>query len=355
MRAALESRVRQWWAGEGGALGRTVTALTWPLEMIYRGATALRAQAFERGWLRIHHLPVPVVSVGNLVVGGTGKTPVSGWLIAQLKQWGRRPALVASGYGSDEILLHLRWNPDVPVHSHPDRVLAGREAADGGADVLVLDDGFQHRRLARDVDLVLVAAEHTLPGRLLPRGPYREGPDALARASAVLVTWRTAEEGRARELADELRTTLNPTPVGVLRLAPCGWTDLTGRPADPPDGPLFAVASIADPEGFRDLVHQVTGATPRLLVYPDHHDFTDRDVGEVRRARGSDSMVLTEKDAVKLAHWRDSLTGTRVLRLEVEPGPGASLVLQSVRNALQEAGSSLPRSPKPPRKPRSNP
>ena len=336
----LAQRVRHWWDGDLGRLGRAAGALAWPLELAYAGAIGLRARAFENGWLKVHELPVPVVSVGNLVVGGTGKTPVAAWLVGQLAAWGRRPALVARGYGADERLLHERWHPDVPVHTDPDRVRAAWEAERSGADVLVLDDGFQHRRLGRDADLVLVAAEHQLPGRLLPRGPYREPVRALRRATAVLVTWRVTSENRAHALADLLVARLGDIPVGTVHLAPDGWADLYGRPASPPAEPMLAVCSIAEPDGFRTLVERVSGSDPRLLAFPDHHSYTAQDVDAILQAAAEwGGIVVTEKDAVKLLRWSERLQGARVLHLRVDPGPGAEQVLRSVRQVVEDATS----------------
>ncbi|HZD03916.1 MAG TPA: tetraacyldisaccharide 4'-kinase, partial [Longimicrobiales bacterium] len=116
MRIAPERIVRRWWAGEGGLGGGVARTLTAPSEWLYRLGTGLRNRAFDAGWLRTHRTPGPVVSVGNLVVGGTGKTPVSAWLGTALERAGCRPALVARGYGVDELALHRRWNPSIPVH-----------------------------------------------------------------------------------------------------------------------------------------------------------------------------------------------------------------------------------------------
>lgn len=322
--------VRRWWAGGGGRAGRLARTLTAPSELLYRLGIALRNGAFDAGWLRAHGTAGPVVSVGNLVVGGTGKTPVSAWLCSELVRAGGRPALVARGYGADELRLHRRWNPDVPVHPHPDRVRAALEAFGRGAGIVVLDDGFQHRRLARDLDLVLLAAEQPFPGRLLPRGPYREPAGALGRADAVLVTRRTAGPRAVEALADELARRFPRLPVGRVRLVPSGWTDLHGRPAEPPSGPLAAVSSVAGPEDFEALVGEVTGTRPRSLAFPDHHDFSPSDVVGIGRSAGEATVVTTEKDAVKLVPFAEHLPRVRVLALRVEPGEGSAEILEAV-------------------------
>src|SRR5690348_7442624 len=134
------------------------------------------------------HDPVlPTLSVGNVTVGGTGKTPVAAWIAAELIDRGARPAIVLRGYGDDEPLVHARLNPDVPVIVAPDRLEGIARAAASGADVAVLDDAFQHRRAQRTADIVLVSAERwTRTPRLLPAGPWRESLRALRRTSMIL-------------------------------------------------------------------------------------------------------------------------------------------------------------------------
>jgi tetraacyldisaccharide 4'-kinase len=305
---------------------------TWPLELLFRSGTLLREEIYDRGLARTHHLPVPVVSVGNLVVGGTGKTPVSAWIADLLSRAGHHPALVARGYGDDELALHRRWNPDIPVHAHPDRIRAGLEALEAGAHALVLDDGFQHRRLGRDLDLVLLAAEHPFPERLLPRGPYREPVRALGRADAVFVTHRTAPPARIQALRTELVRRFPGLPVTTVGLSPKGWADLGGRPADPPAGPVLTVTSVAGPDEVARLAGEVgaeDGREVELLAFPDHHAFEPRDIEVIRaRARGR-TLVITEKDAVKLEEWRESLPTVRVLVLGVEPEPEAEALVET--------------------------
>lgn len=341
MRARIEPRIRRWWEGGGGSGARLLRALTLPLELLYRAGVALRNRAFDHGLFRTHRAPVPVISVGNLEVGGTGKTPVSAWLVGRLAREGRTPALVSRGYGEDELRLHARWNPAALVGADPDRVRAALAVSADGADVIVLDDGFQHRRLARDLDVVLLAAESPFPGRGLPRGPYREPPDALYRAHAVLVTRRTASEVEARALADRVARKWPHLVVGTVALVPSGWTDLEGRAADAPTGDLLAVSSVAAPGRFQRMVEAVTGVSPRPLAYPDHHDFSATDVVGIARAAGDAMVVTTEKDAVKLDRFAGRLPPVRVLTLAVEPGPGADLVLDHVLRAAH-GGAMVP-------------
>ncbi len=164
----MSRAVERMWARDG--LGALVLS---PLSWVFGAATGLRNVLFDHGVLDSQAVGVPVVSVGNLSVGGTGKTPVSAWVAAELQAAGARPAIVMRGYGDDERYVHARINPAVPVVTNPDRVAGAREAVAAGATMIVLDDAFQHRRVQRDLDLVLVAAEQGGAGRLLRAGPLR--------------------------------------------------------------------------------------------------------------------------------------------------------------------------------------
>ncbi len=315
MRRSLEAAVTAAWEGKGGVAAKALSAAALPLEALYRSAVAMRSRAYDRGLLETRRAPVPVVSVGNLAVGGTGKTPLAAWVAALLAGAGHRPALVARGYGEDELLLHRRWNPDVPVHADADRVAAARRAAAAGADCVVLDDGFQHRRLARDLDVVLLAAEHPFPGPLLPRGPWREPPEALRRADVAVLTRRVAAPSRSDALEAAVGLAAPGLPTARVWLAPAGWRDLQGREAAPPEGEVLSVAGVAGPEAFRRMVADATGRAVEGWAFPDHHAYGPGDVDAIRNRAQGRTVVVTEKDAVKLATWSDALPGARVLTL----------------------------------------
>jgi tetraacyldisaccharide 4'-kinase len=317
-------------------MGTLATILAWPKSTGFRGLVALKNALYTSGVLRSRSAPIPVLGVGNLTVGGTGKTPVSAWFAARLAEAGARPALVARGYGRDELLLHERWNPSVPVVASADRLRAVSQAADEGASVVVLDDGFQHRRLAKDADVVLLAAETPFPGRMLPSGPYREPPSALRRADLVIVTRKSAPEARAVALADAVGRRV-PDGIAVARavLAPERWLDLSGLPASAPQGPVVVATAVADPEGVRvsvrgALAHELGPGSPvplpELMAFPDHHEFGAGDVEALSRAAEEATLVVTEKDAVKLAEYAARLPGARVLALTVRWEAGESAV-----------------------------
>src|SRR5687768_17614484 len=163
------------WFGSGP--GSTVArAALYPAELAYALVVNARGALYDRGVLTSRRPALPVLSIGNLTVGGTGKTPIAAWAAAQLLLGGGHPAIVLRGYGGDEPLVHARLNPEVPVVATPHRVAGVLATRERGADVVVLDDAFQHRRIRRHADWVLVSADrwtHRRP-HLLPAGPWRE-------------------------------------------------------------------------------------------------------------------------------------------------------------------------------------
>jgi tetraacyldisaccharide-1-P 4'-kinase len=176
------------WFGRD-AVSRAARAALMPVERVFAGVSGLRTLLYDAGWVKGTLPPVPVVSVGNLTVGGTGKTPVSAWIARWLRDHGGHPAIVMRGYGDDEPAVHRLLNPDVDVIVAPDRARGVEEAVRRGADIAVLDDGFQHRQLRRDVDIVLISADqwpddvHLLPpGRSVRR---QRTPDGLQGSSPL--------------------------------------------------------------------------------------------------------------------------------------------------------------------------
>lgn len=339
---AVHGWIRRWWEGRAGHTGRLLRLLLRPAEVAYRLALALRDGAYRLGFRTAREAPIPVLSVGNLSVGGTGKTPFAAWLAERLVEEGVSPAIVLRGYGDDESRLHARWNPDVPVHVARRRLDAVSAAAAGGADVAILDDGFQHRELARDADVVLLAAEDPLPPRLLPLGPYREPLEALRRAHLVVVTRRTAPDGQALALEDRIRTAAPGTRIGRIRLEPGGWRTLDGEVADEPPGPVLAVAGVARPRSFGDVLEPVLGERPEVMDFPDHHDFTGADVDAIVRAAGERTVVTTEKDAVKLVDHAERLSDARVLALRVTPEAKTRLLDVLVTSVVARVTLELP-------------
>lgn len=324
MRGVVEARVRRWWDGGGGIPGGLLRRVLAPVAWVYARVVAWRNRRWDaRPAERVDG--VRVVSVGNLAVGGTGKTPVAAWAVEALADAGYRVAVVSRGYGRDELLLHQRWHPEVPVWASPDRVAAVRRARESGADVVVVDDGFQHRRLARDVDVVLLAAEDPFPARLLPVGPYREPLDSLARAHGVVVTRKTASDAHARSVAEAVRSAWPERAVARLAFVPGGWRTVDGRPGEAPTGATLVATGVGRPRSVARMVEEASGHPAELMAFPDHHEFTEADARVMRRAAGARPLVVTEKDAVKLIHFSATLGDVRVLvqRIVWEEGQAA--------------------------------
>jgi tetraacyldisaccharide 4'-kinase len=322
----MEPLLRRWWAGELGVAGDALSVIALAPEALYRSAVRTRATAYASGVLRVERASIPVVSVGNLSTGGTGKTPITGWIVERLQRMGENPAVLLRGYGDDEQELHLRWNPQARVIANRDRVRAAREAASHGATVAVLDDGFQHRRLARDLDIVLVSAEQPFPARLLPRGPFREDGRALERAHLIVLTRRTADDGRVADQRTHIERAAGAVPLAVVRLGPDRWTDLAGWPSTEPRGPILAVAGVAEPEAFGRMVEAATGWDTELLAFPDHHAYDLNDVRRIRSLANGRTIVLTEKDAVKLKALDADAPEMRVMTMRVEVEQGAETI-----------------------------
>lgn len=305
----LREWVPRWWRGEGGAVGRGLDLLLWPAEGLFRVGVAARNRAFDAGILRVEQGPIPVVSVGNIGIGGAGKTPFAAWVAGRLAGWGARPAVVVSGYGEDEVRVHREINPSAPVVVARRRVDGVREAAADGCDVAVLDDAFQHRWVRRDLDLVLVGVDGWRGRmRLLPRGGWREGAGALSRADFVVVTRKAAGEAAARELEKFVAARVSPERVVRCRIAPTGLIRISGVGAAAGDPlPLaalsgrrvLAVTSLADPAPFLTQL-EASGAVAELAAYPDHHPFTAEDAVALAERALERPMVMTRKEAVKL-------------------------------------------------------
>lgn len=280
--------------------------------MVLRPLISLRGVAYDRRLSRIHHLPVPVLSVGNLLAGGTGKTPAVKALAALLVARGRCPAVISRGYRADQGGRNeeAALVGDVPVVCDPDRVRGGRTALAAGADVLILDDGFQHRRLHRDLDIVLLDA--TRPwgradgrsGAVLPLGYLRESPSALRRAHLIWITrWEQADPARQAAILEVCGRVAPGIPVVHDRLVQAFLRPLAGGAAEPPatwaGRPVLLASGIGHPAAFEDLARRLGLDVRAACRFPDHHHFTQAEA-DALAARGL-PLVVTGKDAVKLA------------------------------------------------------
>jgi len=312
-------------------------------EVPYALVVSARNALYARGILRSYVADRPIVCVGNLTTGGTGKTPVVRWLVEQLRARGHHPAVLTRGYhsnapdgGDEQRLLRRLLGDDVPVHAEPDRVAGARAIArtHPQVDVIVLDDGFQHRRLARDFDLVLIDATKPFGfDHVLPRGLLREPMSALRRASAVVLTHvELAADDELSRIETRVRACNRSAPIYRAQHEP-RLEDVSGRR-------VFAFSAIGNPEVFE---HQL--AKSATLVgshrFGDHHAYTAFDIQavcEAARDSGAETLATTEKDWVKLEKLpTDGLPVVAIpLQMRFENGDDARL-LDQIETAIHRS------------------
>jgi len=330
--------------------------LLWPFSLLYRSIIAVRNCGYEHKLLRSASLPCPVICIGNLSVGGTGKTPTVLYWAQWLQSRGLRPAILSRGYrrresgplvvsdeteilatveqGGDEPLLLAHRLPGAPVVVDSDRVRGGRILCDRfHPGVILLDDGFQHRRLQRDIDVVTFRHRASLGnGFLLPAGPLREPLGQLRRARLF---WFNG--GPAGNLAFLHR--LPETPVIDARYQIDGLVDAQGTLTLPGSGlkRIIAFCGLAYPRSFLNSLQNQNLIPEKFITFPDHHNYSPTDLAKIRLTadqRGAELIITTEKDWVKLA-GRSELDGRwRFLQVSVQPldPPAADRIMTSLVN-----------------------
>jgi tetraacyldisaccharide 4'-kinase len=288
--------------------------LLFPLSLAYGWITRARVAAYQRGWLKQHRLKGPVISVGNLTVGGTGKTPMVLWLAERFLSAGKRVAILSRGYkgtagSSDEVrMLKERLGERVVFGVGADRFQEGqRIEAQQSIDVFLLDDGFQHLQLARDIDVVMLDGSRPLEHEaLLPIGTLREPVAAWQRADLLVVT-------RKRERLDLQGAETRPLFYAETRLLgfrEIGQAGMAGCSSEIPVRPLLGFCGIGNPEGFYADLERWNVPLAGRVSFPDHHRYSDGDLAKLTReaARaGAQALVTTEKDEQNLPKGRDPL------------------------------------------------
>jgi len=333
MASSLESTLTRAWLGRG-----PLALALWPLSLLFRLLAALRAGLFRAGLLHAERLPVPVIVVGNIFIGGTGKTPLTIWLAEQLRAAGLRPGVISRGHGSahsearevsaassarevgDEPLL-IAARTACPVVVGRRRAAAGRHllALHPEVDVIITDDGLQHYALQRDLEIVLFDGRGTGNGWTLPAGPLREPPSRRRDFTVV----------NTPELTPALGAAVGGNPY-QMRLAG-GVAERLAAPGERQPLAAFkgqrilAAAGIGNPGRFFAML-RAQGLAPAELALPDHHDFLD----DPFRDAAADVILITEKDAVKCRQLENINNDPRLwvvpVTAQIDPALAAHIV-----------------------------
>ena len=326
-----------------------------PLGVLYGAITRARKAAYRNGIFTVYRLPAPVVSIGNITIGGTGKTPLVEWVCRVLAKDGNKVCVLTRGYGranpetqvvvsdGSRVLVDERQAGDEPfllagkligvaaVVANADRVAAGHWAIQNlGANMFVLDDGFQHLRIARNVDIVTIDATNPWgDGALLPYGRLREDIDSLSRAHCIVIT--RAEQV---ESVDNLRTSIQKhtsAPIFISRMVTAALQTVHGEPADQntlTSASVAAFCGIGNPGSFFTHLERAGARVVLAQAYADHHVYQQNEIDrliEKAKAAGATALATTAKDAVKLSALHFELPCYN-LEIEIAIDDGEQLV-----------------------------
>ena len=336
-----------------------------PLSAIYGVVTRARITAYRRGWFSVSKLSAPVISIGNLTTGGTGKTPMVEWVcIAVARETGKRACVLTRGYGranpqsqvvvsdGNRLLASEREAGDEPyllarnligiaaVVCNPDRAAAGEWAIKNlGSEVFVLDDGFQHLRLSRDLDIVTIDATNPWGGgSLLPYGRLREPRAGLSRADCIVIT-RTEQVEDAVSLSESVQRLAGAIPVFNSRMMTSGIRSLNGESVNNESllaQPVAAFCGVGNPESFFNQLRREGYSPVFVRAFADHHDYNQADLNRlIKEAKdhGASGLITTAKDALKLASLEIELP-CYVLEIKISITDDARLV-KMIRAACQ--------------------
>jgi tetraacyldisaccharide 4'-kinase len=374
----IRNKIESIMIGPGEApLGSLATVLFW-LSRVYGGLQNLRSHAYRHHLIASRRLPCRVVSIGNITVGGTGKTPMTLFVAERLRQSGYRVVVISRGYGGsarktgtiisdaqgvcadpetagDEPYLLASHLKGIPVIVGRNRYCVGQMAMDRfQPQVIVLDDGFQHMRLVRDVDLVLLDYHKPFGNcHLLPRGTLREPQSALERSDAIVLT-RCPQPPRAQSSPTDrlLKYPSQQTPVFASSHAPCLYrlpgnkrasaaelslSDIVDQPGVIPRNPVVAFSGIARNDDFRQTLDALGFNIARFIEFPDHHWYADRDLATIEQAAGQSSatrLVTTEKDFVRIAHRKTWPLELVVVGVRISFGQDEDRFLSFLKNRI---------------------
>ena len=321
-----------------GILAASMRAVLWALTPVYRFAVERRNKRFENDPHAITKVDVPVIAIGNLTTGGTGKTPLVIWLCQQIRKRDRRVAIISRGYGAeagagqaikpnDEAMELGQRLPDVPHLQNPDRVASANIAIDElETQCIVMDDGFQHRRLHRDLDIVVIDATNPFGyGYLLPRGLLREPIKNVSRADGVVISrCDQVSEADLSQIESVVRAQAAnganeaDLPIARTKVHPATWLQFDGQQktlssmqttaantlnSEPNLTKVFVCCAIGNPDSFLETVSSVGVSVVGHKFLPDHHLYDRQDIDSIAasaRTAGADAIVCTHKDLVKI-------------------------------------------------------
>jgi tetraacyldisaccharide 4'-kinase len=354
--------------GNGSAFPSPLKSALGACSFVYQLAATLRMHLYGEGILKRERLPCKVISVGNITVGGTGKTPVTLYIADLLKRMGLKVAVISRGYGGraekrggivsdgetvkmkpdeagDEPYLMALKLKGVPVVVGRDRVRTGRLALRMfGSDVLLLDDGFQHVRLKRDIDLLLLDAANPFGnGHLLPRGILREPLSQLGRADAFVLTQSGTGTTSPEALSYFQRIAAGRPIFGGARIPDqlVGNGDGETYPLDfLKDRKLLAFSGIARNESFREMLARLGGNIVEFLSFPDHYCYSDEDLRSIAGlgdSQGAEFLITTEKDYVRIRESQKKLFNLLVLKMVISFGADTGGIEEYIRRSLRTA------------------
>ena len=346
--------------GIGAAIARP---LLWALTPIYRLGVHRRNRRFDTNKIAVSKVDVPVISIGNLTTGGTGKTPLVIWLCRQIQHLDRRVAIISRGYGAvknrdrtskpnDEAMELGQRLPDVPHLQNPNRVGSARIAIEElETETLVMDDGFQHRALARDLDIVVVDATEPFGfGYLLPRGLLREPVKNIARADFVVLSrCDQVSDGEASRIETELRRCRSNLPIAKTKVQPATWMQYDGQEKELSEFGLsaaeatgatnvFVCCAIGNPDSFLNTVRSTDATVVGHTFFPDHHLYSRSDIEKIAEAAieaGAAAIVCTHKDLVKIGVNQFKGVPIYALVAEIVFLQGETELLAAVESALR--------------------
>ena len=345
-------------------MNRAATIALAPFSALYGAAITARSSGYESRFLKTHRVAAPVISVGNITVGGTGKTPLVQWLADRLAESGRKVCILSRGYrrenakqrvvvsdgervvsgiaqsGDEALMLAQSLLGRAAVVCDADRMTGATWAIEHlNSDVLLLDDGFQHRRLARDLDIVTIDATNPFGnGRLLPAGILREPIKNLNRADCLVLT-RTFDGGAA-QLIDRIRRVTN-APIfqsrrAIKQFRRLDSSNTANAVAELNHQPLAAFCGIGNPRAFFEQLHAAHLEVRHEAAFRDHHRYSQADIDRVTEdahAKGAQALVTTAKDSVKLQSF-DFQLPCYIAELEIEVSDATNL-LELVQQACQ--------------------